>query len=64
VLVRDVDQLSSELESDGIPDARAETSYFRTDGRVHLTCKAPIAEVLLEDLRAANRRRDDASGRG
>jgi hypothetical protein len=48
----DVDQLKFRARDRDIPNASAETSYFKTGGRCRVTCKLPIAE-LLEELRDA-----------
>lgn len=49
--VVDIDRLKFRARDRGIPEARVETSEYRTGGRVRVTCKAPIAELLLEELR-------------
>jgi hypothetical protein len=36
-----------------VPDATAETSYYKTGGRCRVTCRRAVAEILAEDLRAA-----------
>jgi hypothetical protein len=48
----DVDQLKFRARDRGIPDARAETSYFRAGGRCRVTCRLPIAELLEQELTA------------
>jgi hypothetical protein len=49
----DVDRLKFRARDHRIPDARAETSYFRAGGRCRVTCRLPIAELLAQELRSA-----------
>jgi hypothetical protein len=48
-----LDELRARCGARGMENTQFESSTFRAQGRVRITCKAPIAEVLLEDLRAA-----------
>jgi hypothetical protein len=46
-------ELRDRCRARGMEGAQFESSTFRAQGKVRITCKAPIAEVLLEELRVA-----------
>ena len=48
-----LEELRARCRARGMEQTQFESSTFRAQGKVRITCKAPIAAVLLEDLRAA-----------
>jgi hypothetical protein len=48
-----LDERRARCRDRGMEQTQFESSTFRAQGKVRITCKAPIAEVLLEDLRVA-----------
>lgn len=48
-----LDELRIRTRDRGLSPAHLETSAYRAGGGIRVTCHRPIAELLLEELRAA-----------
>jgi hypothetical protein len=52
----DLEHLGDRLVAMGATFTRFERSTFRAQGRVRVTCKTPIAQAMVDDIRAARDR--------
>ena len=48
-----VSELKFRARARGMETASAEISYYRTGGRCRVTCRSPVAELLVAELEAA-----------